>query len=203
MIKAAKLQRVFVDTSELFPFTLMDLLLTLSEDLLFTWVWTDELLDEWERVIVEHGQRTSESARSVSDAVRCFFGRYRIEPDRYRDRITDDLSPDPTDRIHAAACIFGNVQVLLTRNAKHFQSQLLTEAGVQIMNADEYLCLLFERHRDQVVQSFQRSVAAKISPVITVSEMIDRLNVAGASKFAAMLGDVVMPPPTTFPARTS
>ena len=42
----ARLERVFIDTSELFPFTVMDVLLTLSEDFLFTWVWTDELLDE-------------------------------------------------------------------------------------------------------------------------------------------------------------
>jgi len=53
---------VFIDTSELLPFTIMDVLLGLSEDLLFTWVWTDELLDEWEHVIVGHGQRSPASA---------------------------------------------------------------------------------------------------------------------------------------------
>jgi len=37
---------VFIDTSELFPFTIMDVLLSAAEDLLFTWLWTDELLDE-------------------------------------------------------------------------------------------------------------------------------------------------------------
>ena len=37
-----RLQRVFIDTSELFPFTIMDVLLTMSEYFLFTWVWTDE-----------------------------------------------------------------------------------------------------------------------------------------------------------------
>lgn len=30
----------------------MDVLLTVSEDFLFTWVWTDELLDEWEDVLL-------------------------------------------------------------------------------------------------------------------------------------------------------
>lgn len=59
-------QRVFIDTSELFPFTIMDVLLTLSKDFLFTWVWTDELLEEWEKVIVREGTRTPESAASVA-----------------------------------------------------------------------------------------------------------------------------------------
>ena len=77
------LRRVFIDTSELYPFTVMDVLLTLSEDLLFTWVWTDEVLEEWERVIVDDCLRTPGSARSVTDAVRSHFGEYRIDPQLY------------------------------------------------------------------------------------------------------------------------
>ena len=45
--------RIFVDTNVLFPFSVMDLLLALSEDGVHTVVWTDALLDEWERVIVD------------------------------------------------------------------------------------------------------------------------------------------------------
>jgi hypothetical protein len=91
-------RRVFIDTSELYPFTIMDVLLPMSENFLFTWVWTDELLDEWGRVIVEGEQRTAESARSVTDAVRSWFANSRIDPAEYRDRVSDDLSPDPNDR---------------------------------------------------------------------------------------------------------
>ena len=58
--------RVFVDANELFPFSVMDLVLSLAEDLLIDFVWTDELLDEWARVIVHEGKRTPETARSVS-----------------------------------------------------------------------------------------------------------------------------------------
>ena len=46
------LDRVFVDSNELFPFSVMDLVLLLAEHRLIDFVWTDELLDEWERVIV-------------------------------------------------------------------------------------------------------------------------------------------------------
>jgi len=111
---------VFIDTSELYPFTIMDVLLTMSENLLFTWVWSDELLEEWERVIAAGGQRTPESARSVTDAVRSWFAASRVDPADYRDKISDDLSPDPCDRVHAAACLGGRVDVLLTRNTKDF-----------------------------------------------------------------------------------
>lgn len=109
----------------------MDLLLTLSEDFLFTWVWTDEVLDEWERVIVREGVRTSEAARSVTDAVRMHFGRHRIDPVLYRSYVTDELSPDPDERVHAAACVHGDVDVLLTRNMKHLRTPAVTAAGVE------------------------------------------------------------------------
>jgi len=76
--------RVFVDANELLPFSVMDLLLSLAEDLLIDFVWSDELIDEWERVIVREGRRTSETARAVSDAVRRFFATTRIDPLAYR-----------------------------------------------------------------------------------------------------------------------
>lgn len=63
----------------------MDVLLTRAEDSLFTWVWSDEVLDEWEKVIVGDGKRTPESAASVAAAVRTHFGRYRIDPALYHE----------------------------------------------------------------------------------------------------------------------
>jgi hypothetical protein len=65
----ARRDRVFVDANELFPFRVMDLVLSLAEDLLVDFAWSEELLDEWERVIVREGKRTPEAARSVSEAV--------------------------------------------------------------------------------------------------------------------------------------
>ena len=76
--RVARPDRVFVDANELFPFSVMDLVLSLAEDLLVDFVWTDELLDEWERVIVREGRRSPETAQSVTEAVRRFFGSTRI-----------------------------------------------------------------------------------------------------------------------------
>ncbi len=180
----ARLQRVFIDTSELFPFTIMDVLLTLSEDFLFAWVWTDELLDEWEHVIVREGVRTPDSARSVTDAVRTHFGRYRIASDLYRSKATADLSPDPGDRLHAAACIHGNVDVLLTRNIRDFRAPAIAHAGVQVMTSDAFLCDLLTHRRQQVVESFTRAADAKKSPPTTPAELADSISNAGAPSFA-------------------
>lgn len=182
-----RLQRVFIDTSELFPFTIMDVLLTLAEDFLFTWVWTDELLDEWEDVIVREGQRTSESAASVAAAVRTHFGRYRIDPALYRDKITDELSADPDDRVNAAAAIHGDVDVLLTRNLKHLRTAPVLAAGVKVITSDEFLCSLLTRRRQGVVESFTRAAAGKRNPPMTPQDLADKLSAAGAPRFVERL----------------
>jgi len=183
----ARLKRVFIDTSELFPFTIMDVLLTMCEDFLFTWVWTDELLDEWEQVIVRESVRTPESARSVTDAVRIYFGRYRIDADLYKDKVTDDLSPDPGDRLHAAACIHGDVDVLLTRNLKHFRAPAIVEAEVEVMTSDTFLTRLLTRHRQAVVESFVRAANARRNPPISPVDFADMITNAGAPRFASRI----------------
>jgi predicted nucleic acid-binding protein len=180
----ARPQRVFIDTSELFPFTIMDVLLTLSEDFLFTWVWTDELLDEWEEVIVREGQRTPDSAASVTAAVRAHFGQYRIAPADYRDQITDDLSPDPADRTHAAAAIYGDVDVLLTRNMKHLRTKPVLAAGVQVITSDEFLCTLLTHRRQGVIESFSRAADNKKNPPMAPDELATKIATAGAPRFA-------------------
>ncbi|QAY68798.1 PIN domain-containing protein [Xylanimonas protaetiae] len=180
----ARLQRVFIDTSELYPFTIMDVLLTLSEDLLFTWVWTDEVLDEWERVIVDDGVRTAASPRSVTGAVRTHFRRYRIDPARYRHQITEDLSSDPGDRAHAAACIYGDVDVLLTRDATGFQAPALAAAGVHVTRSDDYLCTLLARHPHATTESFTRTAASRKNPPVSTVELAAMIANAGAPRFA-------------------
>lgn len=74
----ARLRRVFIDTSELSRFTVIDVLPTKAEARLYNSVWTGKVLDERQEVIVREGHRTSVSAASVAEAVRSYFGRFRI-----------------------------------------------------------------------------------------------------------------------------
>lgn len=165
----------------------MDVLLNLCEDRLFTWAWTDELVDEWEEVIVREGMRTPESARSVTDAVRTYFGRYRIDESLYRGKVSGSLSPDPGDRLHAAACIHGDVDVLLTRNLKDFQAPAIAQAGVQMMSSDTFLTILLSHRRQAVVESVTRTAGSKKNPPITPAELADSIERAGAPQFAERL----------------
>lgn len=183
----AKIDKVFIDTSELFPFTIMDLLLTLAEQFVFTWVWTDKLVDEWERVIVETKHRTPESAKSVSNAVRAYFESGLIEVDTYVNDITDDLSPDRGDRAHVAACLGGRATVLLTRNLKDFAAPALAANDVRVLTADDYLVDLLRRRPRAVVDGVRQTAAARKKPPTSTADLVDRIEHAGAPRFAVAL----------------
>jgi hypothetical protein len=61
--------RVLADTNVPFPFSLMDLMLALSQDRIHTLLWSDRLLDEWERVIVREQHRSPTAASRASTLI--------------------------------------------------------------------------------------------------------------------------------------
>src|SRR6202034_1644039 len=97
--------RVFIDTNVLFPFSVMDLMLALSEDGIHDVMWTDDLLDEWERVIVRRARRSAEAAAAITAAIREFFADTRIPTETYRSLIAEVDGPDPDDNVHMAAAV--------------------------------------------------------------------------------------------------
>ena len=183
----ARLQRVFVDTNELFPFTIMDTLLSLAEERIFSWVWTDELIDEWERVIVREQRRSTDSAAAIVKVVRTFFANERLEPSKYLPLMDESLSPDPDDRVHAAACLSGEVDVLVTRNHRDFPLDRLTEARVAVMSSDDYLVSLLGKKQRAVVEAVGLTASRKRNPPKTPCELVADLRQAGAPKFASRL----------------
>ena len=177
------LDRVFVDSNELFPFSVMDLVLSLAEHRLIDFVWTDELLDEWERVIVREKWRDAASAKSVAATVRQFFDDSQIDPADYRDLPWPEL-PDPDDRVHATAAIAG-ADVLLTRNLDDFPTHLL--GSVRVTTTDVYLAELLQRRRRDFVNVLIGLASEKRRPPVTPCEYVARLDGAGCPTLAASL----------------
>lgn len=180
--------RVYVDANELFPFAVMDAVLALAEDLVIDFIWSDELLEEWERVIVREGRRSPESAQSVGRAVRSYFRSGRIDPALYRNSIGGTPGPDPDDRAHTAAAIAGRATVIVTENRRDFPVEYLREHGIEVMAADTYLRGLLSRRPSDVLASVRRLAAMKRNPPRSPCDVVDGLRRARAGAFAERLG---------------
>jgi predicted nucleic acid-binding protein len=176
-------RRVFVDTSVLFPFSVMDLFLALTEDGVHQMLWTDELLDEWERVIIREQRRTSETAISVTSAIREFFADCRILPESYAHLVDQMPGNDPDDHVHMAAAVAAGVDALVTANRADFPTDPLRKLGVEVMGPDAYLAELFEDLPSEVTGAVLRIASERTRPPMTPSDLLTALRGAGLHAF--------------------
>lgn len=177
--------RFFADTNVLFPFSVMDLLLALTEDGVHELIWTDALLNEWEDVIVREKKRTPESAASITSAVRDFFDDCKVERTEYEDLVDEMPGPDEDDHEHMAAAVARQPCTILTHNRKDFPSKPLKDRGVRVTDPDTYLCELVDDLPDEVIDTLVRLAAEKDRPPKTPEDLLDDLEAAGVPRFAA------------------
>jgi predicted nucleic acid-binding protein len=187
----APLPRVFIDTNVLFPFSVMDLMLALTEDGIHTVLWTDALLEEWERVIVRSGRRSVTSAAAVTAAVRKFFPDSEVPFDDYAGLIAGMPGDDPDDRVHSAAAVAGRATHLVTHNLADFPAARLAEFGVTVTDPDAYLCGLFGEFADEVTATVVRLAGEKRRPPMNTADLLGHLERAGVGRFAALVRPLV------------
>lgn len=185
------MSRIYVDTSVLFPFSVMDLFLALAEDRIHDVLWSDELLEEWERVIVREHQRSTDSAAAVTDAIRDFFGDFRVDPGLYRGHIGDMPGPDPDDHVHSAAAIAGRAEILVTSDEKGFPTKALRSLGLRVMDPDAYLCELLDDIGGQVVASLDGLARSKRRPPMSMDDLLQVLERAGLREFTQRVAATV------------
>ncbi|GGM27754.1 PIN domain-containing protein [Dactylosporangium sucinum] len=181
--------RVFVDTNVLFPFSLMDLFLALSEDAVHEIMWTDALLAEWERVIVREQRRSADQAAAIVADIKSFFPENEVPESAYADLV--DLMPgsDPDDRHHMAAAVAAGASHIITWNRSDFPSRALAQYGIQVTSPDDYLCDLIVDVPSEVVDAVERIARGKSRPPMTPYDLVERYSTAGAPNFAARLKD--------------
>ncbi|MFI7418416.1 PIN domain-containing protein [Nonomuraea sp. NPDC049684] len=176
--------RVFVDTNVLFPFSLMDLMLAMTEDAVRTWVWSDHLLSEWERVIVREQHRSAHSAARIGAVIREFFADSRVSEDDYKHLIDQMEGPDLDDRHHMAAAMAGRARILVTWNVTDFPASFLGRHGVSVSTPDAYLRSLLNRSPREVLGVLARMAAGKRRPPMTIRDVLAALDKAGVPGFA-------------------
>ncbi len=179
--------RVFVDTNVLFPFSVMDVMLALTEDSVHEIVWSERLLAEWERVIGREGRRSAESAAAVTQAVRRFFADCEIPAAAYEHLVDEMPGDDPDDRHHAAAAVAARADALITWNLADFPAGDLAERGVRVIDPDSYLCGLYGELPHEVAETVVRLAGEKRNPPVTIADAVARLAKAGLPRFADLL----------------
>jgi predicted nucleic acid-binding protein len=183
--------RVFVDTNVLFPFSIMDLMLALTEDGIHEVIWTETLLAEWERVIVREHHRSAESAASITAAIREFFSESQIAEADYVSQVDAMPGSDPDDRRHMAAAVTGQAHVIVTWNRADFPAAPLAAFGLRVADPDTYLGELLNELPQEVADTVVRLAGEKRRPPKSPSDLASELAKAGVPNFAERLRTVL------------
>ncbi len=151
---------VVLDACVLVPMPICDLLLRLaSEPATYKPVWSDTLLEEVRKTMVEKLGRTSAQAQRRISVMREYFPEANIGvPADFMSALAG--IPDEDDRHVVAAGIRGKAHEILTYNVRHFPAQILAAYGLAVITPDKFLVNQFHLNPAVVLEKLDAQAAA-------------------------------------------
>jgi predicted nucleic acid-binding protein len=178
---------VLLDASVIVPVALADTLLRAAATRLYEVVWSDDILAEVRRNLVEDGLSSEEGARRRIAAMRGAFPRATVHG--YHERI-DSMTNHAKDRHVLAAAVVARASTIVTSNRRHFPRQALVPHGIEALTPDEFLIRLDDVDHAAMTAILRRQAADLRRPPMAVREILTNLAIHAptfAARFAAEL----------------
>lgn len=169
---------VIYDANVLYPSLLRDLLIRVAQAGLVRARWTDEILDEVFRNLLEDRpdldpKRLARTRTLMNQAIRDVLVT-GYEP------LKEVLDlPDPDDRHVLAAAIKVGAQTIVTNNLKDFPAEHLAAWDIEARSADEFLLSMVDLSPKVVYGEVQRVADSTRRPPMSVDEVLTALNNQG------------------------
>lgn len=179
------MERVFPDANVLYPISLADLTLRLGDLAIHQVLWSEDLLAEVERVLIEHKGLTPDQVAYFCSCIREAFPEGEIDRSEYEHLIDVQSGKDPDDRVHSAAAVAGAATVLITSNARDFPQADLGE--VRRLTPDQYFTETLALFPDEVLTVLEDMGAQRREP----QPIADTLNALRRAGLTAFVADVV------------
>ena len=164
-----------LDACVLYPIGLRDTLLNVAEAGFYRLLWTEEILAETSRNIVEHTPGlTIEHLNKTFAAMRRAFPEAMVEGFEHR---VEEMTNDPKDRHVLAAAVVGGADIVVTANLRHFPKSACSPHGILVQSPDEFLCDALSARPGVMVAVIRAQAARKLRPPTSVDQMLERLAV--------------------------
>lgn len=188
---------MFPDTSVLFPMSVFDVLMRMTELGVHEILWSEDLLAELDRVWERErkaGRRVPSvgAAQAALAGVRATFPDSEAPPDAYRDIAEQMPGDDPDDRLHIAAAVAGSATHLLTNDDAGFPADRIAELGPIVVSADQYLAAAVEEFPDDMTAIVRAMVERRRrhEPDLDVDILLRRWYQHGLTALVRALGYV-------------
>ncbi len=174
-----------LDASVLYPLPLRDTLLRVAESELFIPYWSEQILSEVTRNLIDDGRATPVQARNLTNAMREAFDAATITEDVIA-QLEPAMTNDPKDRHVLAAAVASDAHAVVTLNLEHFPVAACDAVGVEPLSPDVFLIEMYRLDEDAVRAALERQRAALRSPPLQLNQLLDRLAVT-VPRFATMV----------------
>jgi predicted nucleic acid-binding protein len=161
--------KAVLDANVLFPFTLRDTLLRTAAKGCCQVYWSEQILDEATRNLVETGTMTTRQAERLRAVMEQAFPEAMV---RGHERLIGSMRNDEKDRHVAAAAMKAKAEVIVTLNVRDFRN---LPAGIEAMRPDEFLTGLFDAGPDTILRVLREQAAGLRRPPMTVEDVLGRL----------------------------
>lgn len=169
----------FFDTCALYGATLNDLILWLAEGGTFRPLWSEGIMSELKKNLVENGHDQELIEKRLSQ-MRAVFPDAMV--DGYEPLI-EGMTCDPKDRHVLAAAVRANAEVLVTFNLKDFPDSCVEGYEIEIVHPDDFLLDQLDLYPKLVVDSLVRLTTLYKTPQVTMEDLLEMLIRSGVPNF--------------------
>ena len=139
---------VIVDACVLFNAPVRDTLLRSAEYGLFRIHWSQKILNETTKNLMNTGRMNQGQAEHLVQEMSNAFPEARTEPP---DDLIATMKNDPKDRHVTAAAVTCSAQVIVTFNVKNFKTEHLAHLNIEAQDPDVFLLYLFGLQPDLLI----------------------------------------------------
>lgn len=167
--------RAVLDASVLYQEPIRSLLLWIAAEGGYEPFWTDRILGETERGLLDGGIVTSNQWRRLHSAMSVAFPDAMLDQEAV-DAIEGEMPNHEKDRHVLAAAVVGGTELVVTNNLRHFAADDLAPLGKRSLDTDAFLCELLDRSPHIVRVALDQQVAHMRQPRRwTLAELLGRL----------------------------
>jgi predicted nucleic acid-binding protein len=143
-----------LDANVLFPFQLRNLLLHLAAEDLFQPLWSNDIMSELGRVLRDRAGVTDGQWHHLAGQMRRYFGHAWGEG--YGGAADGLVLPDEGDRHVLALAVHYEAEFIVTWNLRDFPGDVLLPLGVEAVDPDAFIEMLWEEDRPAVMRAAEQ-----------------------------------------------
>jgi predicted nucleic acid-binding protein len=163
---------VVLDACVLIPASIRDTLLRAAQKGMYRLHWSDLILEEVGRNLVNKRMTTEEGALYLFEQMKEAFPQARVHG---FEALIPSMTNDEKDRHVLAVAVVSNSQVIVTSNIRDFPEASLSPFGVRAQTPDQFLTHLLYLSPQSVVELLAQQARDLGNPPMSLQELLEEL----------------------------